>query len=142
MAWYLIFNKLCVMRFYVMYTVFLHQLQNCPFLIFVLSNWRFSIQAEAQKLVPMGFTTATEFHQKRSEIIQLTTGSKELDKLLQGETLFLLHLDHLLKSKSKTFYLTRVNLIQSKDCFTAKPWHENRCTKYIWHNQLSYTKYI
>jgi DNA repair protein RAD51 len=32
----------------------------------------------------MGFTTATEFHQRRSEIIQLTTGSKELDKLLQG----------------------------------------------------------
>ena len=39
---------------------------------------------EAYKLVPMGFTTAAEFHQKRSEIIQLTTGSKELDKLLQG----------------------------------------------------------
>jgi len=37
---------------------------------------------EASKLIPMGFTTATEFHQKRSEIIQLTTGSKELDKLL------------------------------------------------------------
>lgn len=32
----------------------------------------------------MGFTTATEFHQKRSELIQLTTGSKELDKLLGG----------------------------------------------------------
>lgn len=32
----------------------------------------------------MGFTTATEFHQKRSEIIQLTTGSKELDRLLGG----------------------------------------------------------
>lgn len=42
------------------------------------------ILAEAAKLVPMGFTTATEFHQKRSEIIQITTGSKELDKLLQG----------------------------------------------------------
>ncbi|XP_064601425.1 DNA repair protein RAD51 homolog 1 [Liolophura sinensis] len=39
---------------------------------------------EAAKLVPMGFTTATEFHQKRSEIIQISTGSKELDKLLQG----------------------------------------------------------
>lgn len=43
-----------------------------------------SLQAEAAKLVPMGFTTATEFHQRRSEIIQITTGSKELDKLLQG----------------------------------------------------------
>ncbi|KDR10565.1 DNA repair protein RAD51 homolog 1 [Zootermopsis nevadensis] len=40
--------------------------------------------AEASKLVPMGFTTATEFHQKRSEIIQLTTGSRELDRLLGG----------------------------------------------------------
>ena len=33
-------------------------------------------QAECAKMVPMGFTTATEFHQKRAEIIQLTTGSK------------------------------------------------------------------
>lgn len=32
----------------------------------------------------MGFTSATEFHLKRSEIIQLTTGSRELDKLLGG----------------------------------------------------------
>ena len=32
----------------------------------------------------MGFTTASEFHQKRSEIIQITTGSVELDKLLNG----------------------------------------------------------
>ena len=43
-----------------------------------------AVQVEAQKLVPMGFTTATQFHQQRSEIIQVTTGSKELDKLLQG----------------------------------------------------------
>lgn len=35
----------------------------------------------------MGFTTATEFHQRRAEIIQISTGSKELDKLLQGELL-------------------------------------------------------
>lgn len=40
--------------------------------------------AEASKLVPMGFTTATELHEKRKEVIQLATGSKELDKLLQG----------------------------------------------------------
>lgn len=39
---------------------------------------------EAQKLVPMGFTTATAHHAKRAELISLTTGSKELDKLLQG----------------------------------------------------------
>lgn len=42
------------------------------------------IVGEATKLVPMGFTTATEFHQRRSEIIMITTGSKELDKLLGG----------------------------------------------------------
>ncbi|GJQ66344.1 Rad51 [Trypoxylus dichotomus] len=42
------------------------------------------ILAEAAKVVPMGFTTATDIHQKRSEIIQLTTGSKELDRLLGG----------------------------------------------------------
>lgn len=42
------------------------------------------ILAEAAKFVPMGFTTATDFYQKRAEIIQLTTGSKELDKLLGG----------------------------------------------------------
>lgn len=39
---------------------------------------------EASKLVPMGFTTATEFHQRRAELIMITTGSKELDKLLGG----------------------------------------------------------
>jgi len=42
------------------------------------------IQMEAMKLVPTGFTTATEMHLKRSQIIQITTGSKELDKLLNG----------------------------------------------------------
>lgn len=42
------------------------------------------ILLEAAKVVPMGFTTATDIHQKRSEIIQLTTGSKELDRLLGG----------------------------------------------------------
>ncbi|KAJ6218568.1 hypothetical protein RDWZM_009725 [Blomia tropicalis] len=41
------------------------------------------IQA-AMKLVPMGFSTATEYHMKRSEIVLITTGSKELDALLKG----------------------------------------------------------
>eukprot|EP00007_Cunea_sp_BSH-02190019_P000428 CAMPEP_0174236456 /NCGR_PEP_ID=MMETSP0417-20130205/5588_1 /TAXON_ID=242541 /ORGANISM="Mayorella sp, Strain BSH-02190019" /LENGTH=320 /DNA_ID=CAMNT_0015315099 /DNA_START=216 /DNA_END=1174 /DNA_ORIENTATION=- len=40
--------------------------------------------AAASKLVPMGFQTATEFHQQRSDIIRVTTGSRELDKLLEG----------------------------------------------------------
>jgi len=42
------------------------------------------IQAEAMRLVPSGFTSATEMHIRRSEIIQVTTGSRELDKLLRG----------------------------------------------------------
>ncbi|XP_032221698.1 DNA repair protein RAD51 homolog B [Nematostella vectensis] len=39
---------------------------------------------ESSKLVPMGFTTATEFHMRRADMVMITTGSKELDKLLQG----------------------------------------------------------
>ena len=42
--------------------------------------------AEAQKLNSrnLGFSTATECYQKRAELIQVSTGSKELDKLLGG----------------------------------------------------------
>lgn len=40
--------------------------------------------AEASKHVPMGFTTATEMHHRRSELISITTGSKALDTLLAG----------------------------------------------------------
>ncbi|VDD96213.1 unnamed protein product [Enterobius vermicularis] len=42
------------------------------------------IYMEAAKLVPMGFTTASEVHVKRSEIIQIDTGSRELNRLLGG----------------------------------------------------------
>ncbi|KAL9621609.1 MAG: hypothetical protein Q9160_004001 [Pyrenula sp. 1 TL-2023] len=42
------------------------------------------ILVEAAKLVPMGFTTATEMHARRSELISITTGSKQLDTLLAG----------------------------------------------------------
>ena len=38
----------------------------------------------SSKMVPMGFTSASEFAKQRQEILQLTTGSKELDKLLNG----------------------------------------------------------
>lgn len=30
------------------------------------------ILSEATKLVPMGFTTATEFHQKRADLVQVS----------------------------------------------------------------------
>lgn len=49
-----------------------------------LYGLNYLLQAEASKMVPLGFTSATIFHLKRSEIIQLTTGSKELDRLLGG----------------------------------------------------------
>lgn len=42
------------------------------------------IISEAAKLVPMGFTTAAEFHQRRAEVVFITSGSKELDRLLGG----------------------------------------------------------
>ncbi|PJF17429.1 Rad51 recombination DNA repair [Paramicrosporidium saccamoebae] len=42
------------------------------------------IICEAAKLVPMGFTTAAEFHQRRAEVVFITSGSRELDKLLGG----------------------------------------------------------
>jgi DNA repair protein RAD51 len=40
--------------------------------------------AAASQLIPMGFSTATDFHQQRQDIIHLTTGSTEFDKLLRG----------------------------------------------------------
>lgn len=39
----------------------------------------------ASKLVPLGFTSATQLHAQRLEIIQITSGSRELDKVLEGE---------------------------------------------------------
>jgi len=39
---------------------------------------------EAEKMVPMGFTTASDYHKQRAEIIHITTGSKQLDALLGG----------------------------------------------------------
>jgi DNA repair protein RAD51 len=41
------------------------------------------ISAAAQ-LVPMGFCTATDYHQQRQDMVYITTGSTELDKLLGG----------------------------------------------------------
>lgn len=32
----------------------------------------------------MGFTTATEYHARRTELISITTGSKNLDNILGG----------------------------------------------------------
>lgn len=42
------------------------------------------LQTEAQKLVPMGFSNALDYMQIREATLRLSTGSKELDTLLQG----------------------------------------------------------
>ncbi|KAI5479220.1 hypothetical protein MNV49_003914 [Pseudohyphozyma bogoriensis] len=42
------------------------------------------ILMQATKLVPMGFTTATEFHARRADLITITTGSTALDNILGG----------------------------------------------------------
>eukprot|EP00475_Leptophrys_vorax_P033812 TRINITY_DN5375_c0_g1_i1.p1 TRINITY_DN5375_c0_g1~~TRINITY_DN5375_c0_g1_i1.p1 ORF type:complete len:161 (-),score=4.93 TRINITY_DN5375_c0_g1_i1:70-552(-) len=42
------------------------------------------VMEAASKLVPMGFQSATHIHQLRSDVIQISTGAKELDAILQG----------------------------------------------------------
>ncbi|KAK4756848.1 hypothetical protein SAY87_006975 [Trapa incisa] len=38
----------------------------------------------SSKLVPLGFTSASQLHAQRLEIIQITSGSREFDKILEG----------------------------------------------------------
>lgn len=42
------------------------------------------IIAQAGQLVPMGFCTASDYHNQRQDIVFLSTGASELDKLLGG----------------------------------------------------------
>jgi len=42
------------------------------------------ILAEAHKIIPLGFQSATEVHARRSELVCITTGSRQLDTLLGG----------------------------------------------------------
>lgn len=46
----------------------------------------------AQKIVPLGFQSATEVHARRSELVHITTGSKQLDALLGGTKQLLLQI--------------------------------------------------
>mmetsp|Transcript_16335 Transcript_16335/g.31718 ORF Transcript_16335/g.31718 Transcript_16335/m.31718 type:complete len:345 (+) Transcript_16335:400-1434(+) len=50
----------------------------------VSENKATKIQQAAQKLLPMGFVTATEHLKMRQDTIMLSTGSKDLDELLGG----------------------------------------------------------
>ncbi|KAI4924892.1 RecA recombinase Rhp51 [Alternaria infectoria] len=56
----------------------------CRGYVEMMRLYRLSLTLIASKLVPMGFTTATEMHSRRSELISITTGSKQLDTLLAG----------------------------------------------------------
>lgn len=38
----------------------------------------------AQKIIPLGFQSATEVHARRAELVCISTGSKQLDTLLGG----------------------------------------------------------
>jgi DNA repair protein RAD51 len=42
------------------------------------------ITEAVSKLVPMGFTSARQMYEQRADLIQITTGAKELDKILEG----------------------------------------------------------
>lgn len=35
--------------------------------------------------IPLGFTTATEYHNRREDLLMITTGSSNLDMLLGGQ---------------------------------------------------------
>jgi DNA repair protein RAD51 len=48
----------------------------------------------AQKIVPLGFQSATEVHARRSELVHITTGSKQLDALLGGAFYLLMTQSH------------------------------------------------
>ncbi|GAA5859960.1 hypothetical protein JCM8547_003034 [Rhodosporidiobolus lusitaniae] len=42
------------------------------------------IIAQVSKMIPMGFTTATEFHARRADLVTITTGSTAFDNILGG----------------------------------------------------------
>ena len=43
-----------------------------------------TLRPSALKIIPLGFQSATEVHARRSELVHITTGSKNLDALLGG----------------------------------------------------------
>jgi len=49
-----------------------------------ISDQKDALCHTAQKIVPLGFQSATEVHARRSELVHITTGSKQLDALLGG----------------------------------------------------------
>lgn len=58
------------------------KLMPLGFLVSLLDLFHF---IAASKLEPLGFTSAGQLHAQRLEIIQITSGSRELDKILEGQ---------------------------------------------------------
>lgn len=44
------------------------------------------LNTAALKILPLGFTSATEIHNRRVELVRISTGSKRLDTLLGGQS--------------------------------------------------------
>ena len=56
--------------------------------MFLFSMYKYKINCiviAASKLVPLCFTSASNIHAQRQEIIQITSGSRELDNILEGD---------------------------------------------------------
>jgi hypothetical protein len=67
----------------------------------------------AQKIVPLGFQSATEVHARRSELVHITTGSKQLDALLGG-TILVCSVPH--GANIANFYQAALKRVLSLNC--------------------------
>ena len=59
-----------------------------PYMLEIFSLFPKHTIIAAQKIVPLGFQSATEVHARREELVHITTGSKQLDALLGGMSTF------------------------------------------------------
>ena len=70
-------------------SLYSHTLQYCFCCLFVLQYYAISLclffSLPASKLVPLGFTSAGQLHAQRLGFIQITSGSRELGKVLEAE---------------------------------------------------------
>jgi len=77
-------NKLHAGNFHTVQQVAFAPLKHLETIKGISEQKAIKIQEAAFKIVPMGFSTATDILQQRQQVIKLTTGSKEVDALLNG----------------------------------------------------------
>lgn len=78
---------MCRRKFCLISRAYLKQKQTKLLLkvqVFFFFFWQLTLFFLAAKLIGLGFTTATEVHKYRQDVITITTGSKALDSLLGG----------------------------------------------------------